>query len=425
MTKKVGLIFIIMVLSIFLCGCGAEASSSDSADTTGGEHEETVSFTVSYLDMPGNELTGSGSTYTKAENSYDVLNIVGIDFEIPQGWNKYDDSGKAYFGYYVYPERDGSKVPYYFSIGYIPLEGTNETNTEKAMVSLANRIRNIDGCENYSSYLECIRGKTSLRYSCTMERSVCSEYGCFVPVYDMGVISVFYSYLNDYGDLYTDEFDHLVQTISIKDEEAIVKGVAELRKKQQEKGLNASSVNDSAGDDSAEKDNSKEKDSSKEARVVSEMMAQDDSLHHYYLGITAEGAQAADLVAKQIADSIMSNQTYTTDLQRVSAAAEKVAVYCGQDTYGMDSTKYYRSPYGVFVAGVYTCAGSTRALGRVLDYMGYSWQHTHENENRHQWCVLTMDGQTGFADGMSGIAGYGVMTNGMTLPDGRTIHFTE
>ena len=77
----------------------------------------------------------------------------------------------------------------------------------------------------------------------------------------------------------------------------------------------------------------------------------------------------------------------------------------------MDTTKYYRSPYGVFVAGVYTFAGSTRSLGRVLDYMGYSWQHSHENENRHQWCVLTMDGQTGFADGMAGIAGYGVMTN--------------
>ena len=88
-----------------------------------------------------------------------------------------------------------------------------------------------------------------------------------------------------------------------------------------------------------------------------------------------------------------------------------------------DADKHYRSPYGVFVAGVYTCAGTTRALGRVLDYMGYSWQHVNENKWSHQWCIVTMDGQTGYADGMGGIAGYGEMVSGMTLADGRTIYF--
>ena len=121
----------------------------------------------------------------------------------------------------------------------------------------------------------------------------------------------------------------------------------------------------------------------------------------------------------------MSDPAYTTDLARVTAAAEVVAGYCNAGEYGMDSNKYYRSPYGVFVAGVYTCAGSTRALGRILDFMGYSWQHTNENQNRHQWCVLTLDGQTGFADGMAGIASYGTMTSGMTMPDGRIITFAE
>ena len=109
----------------------------------------------------------------------------------------------------------------------------------------------------------------------------------------------------------------------------------------------------------------------------------------------------------------------------MTAATEIVKQYCDADTYGMDTTKYYRSPYGVFIAGVYTCAGSTRALGRILDYMGFEWQHTHENQNRHQWCVLTMDGQTGYADGIAGIAGYGTMTNGMTLPDGSMLYFAE
>ncbi|MBQ9136033.1 MAG: SH3 domain-containing protein [Lachnospiraceae bacterium] len=148
-----------------------------------------------------------------------------------------------------------------------------------------------------------------------------------------------------------------------------------------------------------------------------------DSIHNYYKNLTSEQAEAADAVAKQIADSIMSNAAYTTDLERVNAAAQTVAAYCGQCTYGSDAAKWYRSPYGVFVGGVYTCAGSTRALGRVLDFMGFNWQHVNENQNAHQWCVLVMDGQTGFADGMGGFAGYGEMISGMTLPDGRIIYF--
>lgn len=145
--------------------------------------------------------------------------------------------------------------------------------------------------------------------------------------------------------------------------------------------------------------------------------------HGYYKGLSAEQAATADAVAQQIADTIMSNTAYTTDLQRVTAAAQTVASYCNNSVYGSDVDKYYRSPYGVFVAGVYTCAGSARALGRVLDYMGYEWQHVNANKWVHQWCILTMDGQTGYADGMGGIAGYGEMVSGMTLADGRTIYF--
>ena len=145
--------------------------------------------------------------------------------------------------------------------------------------------------------------------------------------------------------------------------------------------------------------------------------------HSYYKGVTAEQAAAAEAVAKQIAESIMSNTAYTTDLQRVTAAAQTVAAYCNNSVYGSDVNKYYRSPYGPFVAGVYTCAGSTRALGRVLDYMGFEWQHVNPNKWVHQWCILTMDGQVGYADGMGGIAGYGEMVSGMTLADGRTIYF--
>ena len=147
--------------------------------------------------------------------------------------------------------------------------------------------------------------------------------------------------------------------------------------------------------------------------------------HSYSRGLTAQQAAQADAVAQQIANAILANPAYSTDLQRVNAAAQAVAGFCARSAYGNDPNRYYHTPYGVFVAGVYTCAGSTRALGRVLDYMGYTWTHTNENQWSHQWCVLTMDGQTGFADGMGGFAGYGAMHSGMTIPGVGVIYFAE
>lgn len=145
--------------------------------------------------------------------------------------------------------------------------------------------------------------------------------------------------------------------------------------------------------------------------------------HNYYKGLSKNEAALADMVAQNIAVSVMSNPSYTTDLQRVNAAAVAVAGYAANGTYGNDLNKYYRSPYGVFVTGNYTCAGTTRALGRVLDYMGYPYIHMNENQWSHQWNAVVMDGQIGFADGMGGFAGYGNYSSGMTLADGRTVYF--
>lgn len=131
------------------------------------------------------------------------------------------------------------------------------------------------------------------------------------------------------------------------------------------------------------------------------------SLEDYYKYVPAEGQAQAEQICREIADNILGDPNITTDEKRVEAAAETVAAYCAQDTYGSDSNKWYRSPYGVFVAGVYTCAGSTRALGRVLDYMGYKWNHRNPNQYTHQWCELYLNGQPAYADGMSGLAGYG------------------
>lgn len=112
----------------------------------------------------------------------------------------------------------------------------------------------------------------------------------------------------------------------------------------------------------------------------------------------------AKVVAQEIADLAMANGT--TDREKVFIAARLVSYYCQNAEYTM-SGKDYRTAYGVFIKGEYSCAGSTRALGLVLDCMGYSWTHVNENLYTHQWCELYMDGQKGWADGMGGDCGYG------------------
>ena len=113
--------------------------------------------------------------------------------------------------------------------------------------------------------------------------------------------------------------------------------------------------------------------------------------------------EQAMAVARQIADSIGPG----TDLERVSQAAAVVRGYCDKAVYTTSGSDYCEA-YGVFIAGEYSCAGATRALGMVLTCMGYEWEHVNENQWAHQWCRLVMDGKTGYADGQVGWAGYGL-----------------
>lgn len=122
------------------------------------------------------------------------------------------------------------------------------------------------------------------------------------------------------------------------------------------------------------------------------------------LSAAEKDRQARD-VAKKIADEILS-KGYTTDLDKVQAAASKVSEYYFKGVH-VESGVDYRTPYGVFIKGESSCAGTTRALGLVLEYMGYSWQHANENQWTHQWVIVTMDGKVGYADGQVGMVGYG------------------
>lgn len=120
------------------------------------------------------------------------------------------------------------------------------------------------------------------------------------------------------------------------------------------------------------------------------------------LSKTEKEAQALE-VAKQIASTIPAG---ISDLQRVSIAAQIVSYYCGFCEYTMEG-KDYKTPFGVFIKGEYSCAGATRALGLVLTCMGYEWEHINEHQYSHQWIELTMDGQRGWADGQMGLVNYG------------------
>ncbi len=107
-------------------------------------------------------------------------------------------------------------------------------------------------------------------------------------------------------------------------------------------------------------------------------------------------------VAKQIVSVIPTDRS---DIERVKMAAHIVSHYSKFCTYTMSGPDY-SSAYGVFVKGEYSCAGSTRALGLVLNCMGYQWRHVNENQYSHQWCELDINGQVIIADGQTGQVGY-------------------
>ncbi len=120
----------------------------------------------------------------------------------------------------------------------------------------------------------------------------------------------------------------------------------------------------------------------------------------------AEKDKKATVIVNQIASSIKA-KGYKTDLEKVQAAADAVSRYYYKGVH-VESGYDYRTPYGVFIKGEASCAGTTRALIQVLEALGYK-NLTHANENgwTHQWVILTMDGKKGFADGQVGMVGYG------------------
>ena len=112
----------------------------------------------------------------------------------------------------------------------------------------------------------------------------------------------------------------------------------------------------------------------------------------------------ATVIANQIASSARSS---AYGLAQIQAAARGVSNYYYRGVH-KESGYDYRTPYGVFIKGESSCAGTTRALIQVLEAMGYSGlQHANANGWTHQWVIFTINGQVGWADGQIGQAGFG------------------
>ena len=119
---------------------------------------------------------------------------------------------------------------------------------------------------------------------------------------------------------------------------------------------------------------------------------------------TNELRSASQNIAKNIANEA---KKYSSDKwDQAAYAASRVYSYCSNSRYTTRGSNYSQ-PWGPFVIGEYSCAGSTRALGLVLDYLGISWSHTNPNQWTHQWCTVRINGEKGWADGMIGLSGTG------------------
>ncbi|MFI3213647.1 MAG: hypothetical protein R3Y24_09930 [Eubacteriales bacterium] len=143
--------------------------------------------------------------------------------------------------------------------------------------------------------------------------------------------------------------------------------------------------------------------------VTAEATAQQNGSQQHTCSIcgyveTQELKLDTDAIARSIASQIATAAKADSELQTIKNAAQMVSAYYKSGTH-KESGQYYNTAYGVFVVGESSCAGTTRALGMVLECLGYSWTHINENQWAHQWCELVVDGNTIYADGQVGWVG--------------------
>ena len=118
---------------------------------------------------------------------------------------------------------------------------------------------------------------------------------------------------------------------------------------------------------------------------------------------------AQEAECRQIAADIAQMVESMTDdpwMQIAYLARFMNTTYVARVTYCYEGN--YDNPYGIFVEGVGTCAGVTRATGMVLDALGIKWTHANPNQYKHQWNIVEINGEIGYCDSaMLGRSGKG------------------
>lgn len=104
---------------------------------------------------------------------------------------------------------------------------------------------------------------------------------------------------------------------------------------------------------------------------------------------TNEELQAAYDVAMEIVKPL-TQENLEVQLFYIAVAIRE-RIDSGKVVY-TTSVKHYNNPYGYFVTGVGSCAGSTRAAGLCLNMLGIPYEHVNENQWSHQWCRVNVDG---------------------------------
>lgn len=154
-------------------------------------------------------------------------------------------------------------------------------------------------------------------------------------------------------------------------------------------------------------------------------------------GMNRRQENEARSVALQLARHVynrVNNFGSGTQIEMVAYATGIVNAYCAagkeltRDEVESTNNKLYRTAYGVFIGHQYTCAGSTRALGLILDYLDQlwyadfqaglkadypplKWVHVNANKWEDQWCQIVCDNHEAYADPIKSWAGYGVHPN--------------
>ena len=109
--------------------------------------------------------------------------------------------------------------------------------------------------------------------------------------------------------------------------------------------------------------------------------------------------QKAVTVAKQLVAPLR-GLSLEAQLEGVAEAVGNIAAGA---KYGQNLS-HYADPYGLLVLGHYTCSGTARTVGLLLDQLGIKWTHINPNSQTHQWVAVTYNGQSYIVDGMAGIA---------------------